>query len=138
MSREFVKAVGELWRTMFDAYRPELHYMRGPGPKWHAKHWVTTTDAILRGPPTVLDLWGSRPSQQALCINCCGLRSGFGRKRKDEFCCFQNANSHRGRYKGPVWDKEAGAAERCEPNLGFVLSGEVGDQKMFGIISGNR
>jgi hypothetical protein len=18
--------------------RPELHYMRGPGPKWHAKH----------------------------------------------------------------------------------------------------
>ncbi len=22
----------------FDPYRPELHYMRGPGPKWHAKH----------------------------------------------------------------------------------------------------
>jgi len=21
----------------FDSYRPELHYMRGPGPKWHAK-----------------------------------------------------------------------------------------------------
>lgn len=20
------------------AYRPERHYMRGPGPKWHAKH----------------------------------------------------------------------------------------------------
>ena len=19
-------------------YRPELYYMRGPGPKWHAKH----------------------------------------------------------------------------------------------------
>jgi hypothetical protein len=19
-------------------YRPELHYMRGPGPRWHAKH----------------------------------------------------------------------------------------------------
>jgi hypothetical protein len=19
-------------------YRPELHYMRGPGPKWHQKH----------------------------------------------------------------------------------------------------
>ena len=31
-----------LWRTFcrdaFDSYRPELHYMRGPGPKWHAKH----------------------------------------------------------------------------------------------------
>jgi hypothetical protein len=21
-----------------DDYRPELHYMRGPGPKWRAKH----------------------------------------------------------------------------------------------------
>jgi hypothetical protein len=26
------------FRTLFDPYRPELHYMRGPGPKWHAKH----------------------------------------------------------------------------------------------------
>jgi hypothetical protein len=25
-------------RSLFDSYRPELHYMRGPGPKWHAKH----------------------------------------------------------------------------------------------------
>ena len=23
---------------LFEPYRPELHYMRGPGPKWHAKH----------------------------------------------------------------------------------------------------
>jgi hypothetical protein len=41
MCRKFAKAVGELWRTIgdaFDAYRPELHYMRGPGPKWNAKH----------------------------------------------------------------------------------------------------
>ncbi len=22
----------------FDPYRPELHYMRGPGPAWRAKH----------------------------------------------------------------------------------------------------
>jgi hypothetical protein len=30
------------WRRLIglarNAYRPELHYMRGPGPKWHAKH----------------------------------------------------------------------------------------------------
>ena len=30
------------WRQFFarafDPYRPELHYMRGPGPAWHAKH----------------------------------------------------------------------------------------------------
>jgi len=35
-------AVRSLWRSLkqdlFDNYRPELHYMRGPGPKWNAKH----------------------------------------------------------------------------------------------------
>ena len=25
-------------QRVFDPYRPELHYMRGPGPKWHEKH----------------------------------------------------------------------------------------------------
>src|SRR4051794_9728200 len=25
-------------KALFDPYRPELHYMRGPGPKWRAKH----------------------------------------------------------------------------------------------------
>ena len=24
--------------NMLHPYRPELHYMRGPGPKWRAKH----------------------------------------------------------------------------------------------------
>ena len=23
--------------AIFDPYRPELHYMRGPGPKWREK-----------------------------------------------------------------------------------------------------
>jgi len=32
---EFVHALA---RSLFDPYRPELYYMRGPGPKWHAKH----------------------------------------------------------------------------------------------------
>jgi hypothetical protein len=26
-----------LWQRA-QPYRPERHYMRGPGPKWHAKH----------------------------------------------------------------------------------------------------
>ncbi len=30
--------VHDLASRLFDPYRPELHYMRGPGPKWHAKH----------------------------------------------------------------------------------------------------
>jgi hypothetical protein len=35
-------AVVEIWHRLktaiFDPYRPELHYMRGPGPKWREKH----------------------------------------------------------------------------------------------------
>jgi hypothetical protein len=27
-----------LLKGIFDPYRPELHYMRGPGPKWREKH----------------------------------------------------------------------------------------------------
>ena len=27
-----------LGASLFDPYRPELHYMRGPGPKWREKH----------------------------------------------------------------------------------------------------
>ena len=26
---------------LFDTYRPERHYMRGPGPKWRAKHGLS-------------------------------------------------------------------------------------------------
>ena len=32
-------------RTLVDPYRPEQHYMRGPGPKWHAKHEPAGVDA---------------------------------------------------------------------------------------------
>ena len=36
--------LGRRWRwlraSLFDSYRPELHYMRGPGPKWRAKHGI--------------------------------------------------------------------------------------------------
>jgi hypothetical protein len=34
--------LAQIWRTLkkdlCDPYRPELHYMRGPGPKWHEKY----------------------------------------------------------------------------------------------------
>lgn len=45
LNRPFASAGGSLarfWRdltyTMFHPYRPERHYMRGPGPAWRAKH----------------------------------------------------------------------------------------------------
>jgi hypothetical protein len=28
----------EIAETRADNYRPEMHYMRGPGPKWRKKH----------------------------------------------------------------------------------------------------
>jgi hypothetical protein len=40
-SRDVAELVGAL-RSLVDHYRPELHYMRGPGPKWRAKHAPTT------------------------------------------------------------------------------------------------
>jgi hypothetical protein len=35
---DLAEFVQNLARGLFDPYRPELYYMRGPGPKWHAKH----------------------------------------------------------------------------------------------------
>src|SRR5262245_35593984 len=28
----------ELWKELLSSYRPELHYMRGPGPRWRERH----------------------------------------------------------------------------------------------------
>ena len=33
-----------LSRAIFDPYRPELHYMRGPGPKWREKHGIVASN----------------------------------------------------------------------------------------------
>ncbi|MEA2995245.1 MAG: hypothetical protein QOG74_794 [Alphaproteobacteria bacterium] len=30
--------------AFFDPYRPELHYMRGPGPKWREKHGIAASN----------------------------------------------------------------------------------------------
>jgi hypothetical protein len=41
MWRNLAKAVRELQQSMGEgggSYRPDRHYMRGPGPKWHAKY----------------------------------------------------------------------------------------------------
>jgi hypothetical protein len=45
----------ETFRTLkkdcFDPYRPELHYMRGPGPKWHEKHALRLAPLAVRVRP---------------------------------------------------------------------------------------
>ncbi|HEY1746526.1 MAG TPA: hypothetical protein VGG11_07170 [Xanthobacteraceae bacterium] len=48
MRQSFVSGIRDLARTFtraFDPYRPELHYMRGPGPKWHAKRAALAAQA---------------------------------------------------------------------------------------------
>jgi hypothetical protein len=35
---DFASVIRNLILDVRDSYRPELHYMRGPGPKWRAKH----------------------------------------------------------------------------------------------------
>jgi hypothetical protein len=35
---DFASVGHNLIMDVRDSYRPELHYMRGPGPKWRAKH----------------------------------------------------------------------------------------------------
>ena len=35
---DFASVVRNLIMDVRDSYQPELHYMRGPGPKWRAKH----------------------------------------------------------------------------------------------------
>ena len=40
----YVLQVGkDLLQGFTDPYRPEKHYMRGPGPKWRAKHGQAKT-----------------------------------------------------------------------------------------------
>jgi len=44
LAAEFAEMI-RLFKSLFEPYRPELHYMRGPGPKWHAKNRPAAADA---------------------------------------------------------------------------------------------
>jgi len=49
---DFASEIKGFWKrffaTAYNSYRPELHYMRGPGPAWRAKHGM---DAPFRLKP---------------------------------------------------------------------------------------
>jgi len=49
--RQRVNGIMTSWHRLIriarDPYRPELHYMRGPGPKWHAKHQGRSESSAL-------------------------------------------------------------------------------------------
>jgi hypothetical protein len=49
MRNNLIGTFRELSRNLaqlFDSYRPELHYMRGPGPKWYAKRTGNGANAM--------------------------------------------------------------------------------------------
>jgi len=56
LASDLADVARNLLKTLFDTYRPELHYMRGPGPKWRAKH-----ERTLRLGPDVAPLMLVRP-----------------------------------------------------------------------------
>ena len=37
-ARALTASILEIKRRLTDPYRPELHYMRGPGPNWRERH----------------------------------------------------------------------------------------------------
>ncbi len=45
MPANLFRVLARRWRAqaghLSDPYRPERHYMRGPGPKWREKHGVS-------------------------------------------------------------------------------------------------
>jgi hypothetical protein len=40
--------------SLFDGYRPERHYMRGPGPRWRAKHSLSRRDSARLPAPALI------------------------------------------------------------------------------------
>jgi hypothetical protein len=49
LRRKLIDAWQGSMRHLLDPYRPELHYMRGPGPKWLEKHGMQAVPARARG-----------------------------------------------------------------------------------------
>jgi hypothetical protein len=48
IGRHVSAAITARFRQVFDPYRPELHYMRGPGPKWYEKHGLAARSGGAR------------------------------------------------------------------------------------------
>jgi hypothetical protein len=68
ISSDFASVVRNLILDVRDSYRPEVHYMRGPGPKWHAKHqpWLRfEPEAVPPGGQQKLEPVHGRPRDSA-------------------------------------------------------------------------
>jgi hypothetical protein len=68
LTSDFAGVVHNLIKDVRDCYRPELHYMRGPGPKWRAKHqsWLSfDCEAVPHGGQHELSPVQVRPRDSA-------------------------------------------------------------------------
>jgi hypothetical protein len=48
MGQRPIAAITTRLQDVFDSYRPELHYMRGPGPRWREKHGIAARNRRSR------------------------------------------------------------------------------------------
>ena len=65
---DFASFVRNLIPDVRDSYRPEVHYMRGPGPKWSARHqpWLRfDSEAVPPGGQHALSPVHVRPRDEA-------------------------------------------------------------------------
>jgi hypothetical protein len=77
-------AMVELWHRLkkgiFDPYCPELHYMRGPGPKWREKYadagLIRSGVTSVNGEAAEQDL---RQTLAAVALRCAGPRPACSR-----------------------------------------------------------
>jgi hypothetical protein len=55
MGRRLFAAITRRKPDVFDSYRPELHYMRGPGPRWREKHGIAARTRQITVPTRALE-----------------------------------------------------------------------------------
>ena len=58
--RSWSGLIRRMLMAVFVSYRPELHYMRGPGPKWQ-KSTLARPDDLKKWRAARLDLWEALP-----------------------------------------------------------------------------
>ena len=59
---ELSDMVARLRRDLFAGYRPECHYMRGPGPAWRAKHAGIASRQVAIDPGTFPEAASAAPA----------------------------------------------------------------------------
>jgi hypothetical protein len=70
IGRRLFAAITGRRQDVFDNYRPELHYMGGPGPRWREKHGIVSSTRQIHRPtyPRVVRIGGIKSDDRAIII----------------------------------------------------------------------